>query len=86
MLTSHWTTLLRTSRVGTIRVRRRGDEPGSDGPIDLITPDGRYPGSFAVDATGLPSAFGPDGLVAFVEKNELDVPTVVVKRLPPGLR
>ena len=77
---------LRTSRVGTIWVRRRGDEPGSDGPIDLITPDGRYLGSFAVDATGLPSAFGPDGLVAFVEKNDLDVPTVVVKRLPPGLR
>ena len=73
---------LRTSRDGTIWVRRRGDEPGTDGPIDLITPEGRYMGSFAADATGLPSAFGPDGLVALVEKNELDVPTVVLKRLP----
>ena len=77
---------LRTSREGTIWVGRRGDEPGTDGPIDLITPEGRYLGSFAAGATGLPSAFGPDGLVAFVEKNELDVPTVVVKRLPAEVR
>lgn len=77
---------LRTSREGTIWVRRRGDEPGSNGPIDLITADGRYMGSFAADATRLPSAFGPDGLVAFIETNDLDVPTVVVKRLPPELR
>ncbi len=77
---------LRTSREGTIWVRRRGDAPDSDGPIDLITPEGRYLGSFAADATRLPSAFGPGGLVAFVETNELDVPTVVVKRLPTEAR
>ncbi len=77
---------LRTSWEGTIWVRRVGDEPDSDGPIDLITADGRYLGSFADDATDLPSAFGRDGLVAFVERDELDVPTVVVKRLPPGVR
>ena len=34
----------------------------------------------------MPSAFGPDGLVAFVERDELDVQTVVVKRLPGGVR
>lgn len=28
-----------------------------------------------------PDAFGPDGLVAFIETNELDVQAVVVKRL-----
>ena len=28
-----------------------------------------------------PDGFGPDGLVAFIETNELDVQTVVVKRL-----
>ena len=77
---------LRTSRKGTIWVRRRGDEPGSNGPIDLITPDGRYLGSYAPGVTALPSAFGPDGLVAFIEKDEFDVQTVVVKRLPPGVR
>ena len=30
----------------------------------------------------LPSAFGPDGMVAFIETDELGVNTVVVKRLP----
>lgn len=77
---------LRTSPQGTIWVRRTGDEPDGDGPIDLITADGRYLGSFALGATDLPSAFGPDGLVAFVERNDLDVQTVVVRRLPRGLR
>lgn len=77
---------LRTSWEGTIWVRRGGDEPDSDGPIDLLTADGRYLGSFFQDAADLPSAFGPDGLVAFVERDELDVPSVVVKRLPPGVR
>ena len=77
---------LRTSREGTIWIRRGSDELGADGPIDLITADGRYLGTFATDMTGLPSAFGPDGLAAFVETNDLDVPTVVVKRLPRGLR
>ena len=77
---------LRTSWEGTIWVRRRGDEPASDGPIDVITPDGGYLGTFAAGATAMPSAFGPEGLVAFVETDELDVQTVVVKRLPGGVR
>jgi len=77
---------LRTSPEGTIWVRRSGGEPGSNGPIDLITVEGRYLGSFAPEGTGMPSAFGPDGLVAFVERNDLDVQTVVVKRLPQELR
>lgn len=77
---------LRTSREGTIWIRRGTDELGTDGPIDLITADGRYLGSFAAGATGLPSAFGPDGLVAFVEKDDLDVSYVVVKRLPDRMR
>ena len=77
---------LRTSPAGTIWVRRRGEEPESNGPIDLITAAGRYLGSFATGATRMPAAFGPDGLAAFIETNDLDVQTVVVKRLPPGVR
>ena len=72
---------LRTSWEGNIWVQRRGEEPVSDGPLDVLTPDGRYLGTFAADATTMPSAFGPDGLIAFVEKDELDVQTVVVKRV-----
>ena len=75
----------RTSREGMIWIRRGADELGIDGPIDLITADGRYLGTFSRDATDLPAAFGPDGLVAFIEKTDLDVPTVVVKRLPRGV-
>ena len=77
---------LRTSWEGTIWVRRRGEEGAGRDPIDLITADGRYLGTFAPGATGLPSAFGPDGLAAFLETDEMDVPYVVVKRLPAGLR
>ena len=77
---------LRTSWEGNIWVQRRGEEPVSDGPIDLITPDGRYLGSYPAGATAMPSAFGPDRLVAFVERDEFDVQTVVVRRLPPRLR
>lgn len=77
---------LRTTWEGIIWVQRRGDEPASDGPIDLLTPDGRYLGTLAASATAMPSAFGPDGLVAFIERDEFDVPTVVVKRLPAEVR
>ena len=77
---------LRTSWEGTIWVQRRSAELIRDGPIDLLTPDGRYLGSYPADATAMPSAFGPDGLVAFVERDEFDVQTVVVRRLPPGVR
>ncbi|MCY3700011.1 MAG: 6-bladed beta-propeller [Gemmatimonadetes bacterium] len=73
---------LRTSWNGRIWVLRRGDEPVSDGPIDILAADGRYLGSYRTGATPLPDAFGPEGLAAFIERDELDVQTVVVKRLP----
>ena len=76
---------LRTGWEGTIWVRRRGEIPAADGPIDLLTPDGRYLGTLPA-AAAIPRAFGPDGLVAFVERDELDVPTVVVRRLPAMVR
>ena len=72
---------LRTTWDGNIWVQRRGDEPVGDGPIDVLTTDGRYLGSYP-NGTIMPSAFGPDGLMAFVETGELGVPVIVVKRLP----
>ena len=77
---------LRTSWEGTIWVQRRGDEPASDGPIDLLTPDGGYIGTYAADSTEMPDGFGPDGLAAFIERDEFDVSRVVVRRLPVGGR
>ncbi len=71
---------LRTTWEGEIWVRRRGDRPSSDGPIDVLTPDGRYLGSLPAD-TPMPDAFGPGGLVAFVETGELGQYTVRVSRM-----
>ena len=69
---------------GLIWVLRRGEEPVSDGPIDVLSPAGRYLGSYRTGTTEMPDAFGPDGLVAFIERNEMDVQTVVVKRVVVG--
>ncbi len=73
---------LRTGWDGEIWVRRHGEEPGDDaGPIDVLTMDGRYIGTYPAGEAALPAAFGPDGLVAFIERDEMDVRYVVVKRL-----
>ncbi|NJD21035.1 MAG: 6-bladed beta-propeller [Gemmatimonadetes bacterium] len=77
---------LKTGWSGKIWVVRRGQEPTEPGAIDVLTPAGQYAGTFAAGSMELPAAFGPDGLVAFIERDELDVPTVVVKRLPAVLR
>ncbi len=77
---------LRTTWEGMLWVQRRGD--GSDvdrGPIDVLDPNGRYVGTI-VEQMRMPDEFGPDGLVVFLEKDEFDVPVIVVKRLPPSLR
>lgn len=58
----------------------------SPAPIDVVTSEGRYVGTFPAPVAAMPVAFGPDGLVAFVEINEFDVPTVIVKRLPDEVR
>ncbi|MDE2982975.1 MAG: 6-bladed beta-propeller [Gemmatimonadota bacterium] len=77
---------LSTTWDGSIWVRRRGDEPESDGPIDVVTADGRYVGTFAIDATEMPDAFGPNGMAAFIELDEFEVARVVVRRLPAAVR
>ena len=72
---------LGTTWDGQIWVLRYAEDPFADGPIDVLTADGRYLGSYPAGVTGLPTAFGPDGLVAYVDTNELGVETVVVKRV-----
>jgi len=73
---------LHTTWNGMIWVRRRGDEPVGVGPVDVLEATGRYVGSYRTGEIDIPAAFGPDGLVAFIERNELEVATVVVKRVP----
>ena len=77
---------LTTSWEGTIWVLHRGDGDTEGNRIDLISSDGRYLGTFPPGSTAMPSAFGPNGLVAFVETDDLDVPYVAVRRLPEGMR
>lgn len=72
---------------GALWIQRRGDEPWDDnGPIDIFGADRRYVGTYDPGETGIPAAFGPDGLAAFWELDELDVPSIVVKRLPAEVR
>ena len=78
---------IRSTWQGGLWVRRIGEEPWDDeGPIDVFGPDRQYFGTFAAGTTAMPEAFGPEGLVAFWEVDELDVPTLVVKRLPGDVR
>ena len=75
---------LRPTWDGHIWVLRRGEGPHDDGPIDALAAEGRYLGSYRTGSTEVPAAFGPDGLVAMIERNELGVQTVVVKRVVTG--
>ena len=92
---------LRTTWAGSIWVQRWGSDPlaqiqlagvgpegdgAADGWIDVFAPEGGYVGTFSLEETLMPGAFGPGGLVAYVETDEFDVPTVIVKRLPEAVR
>ena len=67
---------------GGLWIQRRGEDPwDDDGPIDVFSPDREYLGTLPAGDPGMPVAFGPDGLVVHLERDELDVPTLVVSRL-----
>lgn len=55
-------------------------------PIDVVTVSGDYVGTLSAGTTDMPVAFGPDGLAAFVELDDMGVQTVVVRRLPAAVR
>ena len=77
---------LRATWDGSVWVRLRGEEPSNDeGPIDILASDGSYLGTLP-EGTAMPAAFGPDGLAAYLETDEFDVVSVVVRRLPPEVR
>ena len=77
---------LSTTWGGRIWVQRGGEEPNTDGPIDVLTAEGDYVGTYRTGATEMPDAFGPNGLAAFIEFDEYDVASVVVRRLPAEVR
>lgn len=63
-------------------IERYGASPGEDGPTDVVTADGGYLGTIPATGLRIPDAFGPDGLIAFIEEDELEVQRVRVARLP----
>ncbi len=66
---------------GRIWVGRTSDPPGGIGPIDLLEPDGSYLGTITGGSMAFPSTFGPDGLIACVEEDQVDVPVATVFRI-----
>jgi hypothetical protein len=73
---------------GKIWVARRapGSDPNAPGPVDVLTAAGEYLGTIAAGGPRIPDAFGPDGLTAYVERDEFEVVRVAVRRLPAELR
>jgi len=67
---------------GRVWVERSGSGPGVDGPTDIITPGGEYLGTISPEGVRIPTAFGPDGLIAYLTRDEFDVSVVEVRRLP----
>ena len=78
---------VRVTWEGTLWIER-SMEPGASepGPIDVIGSGGHYVGTFPAGRLEMPDAFGPDGLVAFLETDEFDVPVITVRRLPQQIR
>jgi hypothetical protein len=66
---------------GKLWIERRGEGVGDDGPVDLFDSEGQYLGTVPPGELRIPDAFGPGGLVAFIETDDLDVPRLVVQRV-----
>lgn len=66
---------------GRMWVQRTGREVGANGPIDLISGNGQYIGT--VNGS-LPAAVSLSGRAAYVERDDMDVEKVVVRKLPAG--
>ena len=69
---------------GRIWIQRTANDHGDRGPIDLVGADGRYIGTILNDV--LPAAFSRTGRAAYIERDDLGVEHVTVKRLPASWR
>lgn len=69
---------LGTDSFGRLWIQRSSAD-GQDGPIDLVDSNLRYLGTLA--GQEMPRAFGPDGRLAYVIRDDLDVQHVVVKQM-----
>ena len=72
---------LGVDREDRIWVARTPAEGTGDGLVDVLTPGGEYLGTIPADGIRIPAAFGPDGLMAYIETDDLDMQSVRVARL-----
>ncbi|HST62372.1 MAG TPA: 6-bladed beta-propeller [Longimicrobium sp.] len=75
---------MRVSPSGKLLVERTGANVGDPGPVDVITPEGQYLGTFT--GIGLPDAISRGGLAAYIDYDDDGVGRVIVRRLPAGWR
>ncbi len=66
---------------GRIWIARSPSEVGGEGLTDILTPEGDYLGTLPAGGLAIPDAFGPDGLQAYIEADEMGVQRVRVIRL-----
>jgi hypothetical protein len=71
---------IRYDAEGRLWVARTPDVWGESPLLDVFAPDGAYLGTTRA-LPRLPDAFGPGGLAAFIEKDDLDVPYLRVVRI-----
>ena len=78
---------IRTTPDGFVWVHRQDPVlDDNDGLIDVFDPEGSYVGTFPKGGLRMPGAFGSGGLVAIWETDDMDIPSIVVYRLPEKLR
>ena len=68
-------------REGRFWITRAPSVIGGDALTDILTPDGDYLGTLPAGGLTIPDAFGPDGLMAYIETDEVGVQRVRVTRL-----
>ncbi len=64
-----------------IWVERTGEDGTGPGPTDIVTPDGGYVGTLDADGVRIPTAFGPNGLMAYIETDDVGIQVVRVIRM-----
>ena len=69
----------REDRLWIARMGSGGDR--ATGPTDIVAASGEYAGTLPADGLRIPAAFGPGGLMAYIDSDEMDVQTVRVIRL-----
>jgi hypothetical protein len=75
---------MRSDPQGRLWIQRRHQNGTNQGPIDLVTAEGRYIGTLAPQA--LPDAVSASGLAAWIVRDDLGVERVSVRRLPASWR